>query len=54
MKTYKVEIKISDSKVVRVKAINEKEAIRKVEKMYENDQVTLCGLDIDHPEFTIL
>ena len=54
MKTYKVEIKISDTKIVDIKAKNKKEAIKKAERMYEKEEITLMGIDIDQPEFTVL
>lgn len=55
MKKYQVEIKEILAKVVEVDADSESEAIDKVQKMHEKEDIVLNSSDyIGYPEFEII
>ena len=54
MKTFKVVITETSSKVVEVQANNEQEALEIVEEMYVNCEVVLDWNDLDETDYTII
>ena len=54
MKRYSVEIRETSSKDVEVNAENREEAIEKVKKMHENEEVILTASDFTGAEFNIV
>ena len=54
MKTFKVVITETSSKIVEVQANNKKEALETVEEMYANCEVVLDWNDLDETDYTII
>ena len=54
MKTFKIVITETSSKVVEVQANNEQEALKTVEEMYANCEVVLDWNDLDETDYTII
>lgn len=54
MKTFKIVITETSSKVVEVQANNEQEALETVEEMYANCEVVLDWNDLDETDYTII
>ena len=54
MKTFKVVITETSSKVVEVQANNKNEALETVEEMYENCEIMLDWNDLDETDYTII
>ena len=54
MKTFKVVITETSSKIVEVQANNKNEALEIVEEMYANCEVVLDWNDLDETDYTII
>lgn len=54
MKTFKVVITETSSKIVEVQANNKNEALETVKEMYENCEVVLDWNDFDEVDYTII
>lgn len=54
MKTFKVVITETSSKIVEVQANNKNEALETVEGMYVNCEIVLDWNDLDETDYTII